>query len=314
MFFTFPRRISIPQRYLVENLEQYHEFVNRYNGVVNLYIEIYKNNEIDKIFFDFDSPKALENVRKMHQWCKEKDYRHTILFSGRGFHVYIKATGLIKHPKIALSNVHTKIAEELGLLWGEPSIADLDCHVRGNISQVARIPYTINPRSGRNCCFLPEYLLSHSYEAICNYSEKPNRDPYYYGTKEIDLSKYDSDKEYDIHYKMKIPESNLQISGNFPDCIKSLLRNPELRYRERLQLILYLRANGFSKSEVISVLQKYLSEEKFHHCVKEEHQVDYLFRKEDEYFFNHQDLERMGYCKDENCSLKKFYKTWDDIL
>ena len=302
------------QRYIVNNIEELQQNIIKYNGRTNIYIEIYKDGIVDKVFFDFDGETKLPSVIKMHEWCKEQDLKHCVLFSGRGFHIYIKANSSgVKNPKNALGNAHVVLAHLLGLTIGDPKKQDIDYHCKGNIQQIARIPFTLNIRTnGRRCVYLNDDLLKAGLEAIIEYSMGIEKNVWFYGHKELDLCAYDTPQDLDFDLIPVEIDKAKDVKELFPECIKNMLRNSELRYRDRMQLILYLRRIGYKPGEVYALLAKYLTKEKYEHCRFDEHQVENLF-KTTEYFFMHRELEGR-YCFTKDCEASKLYKTWDDII
>lgn len=303
----------MPQRFKVNSLDELEVYVKKYNGKANLYIEIYKDGDIDKIFFDFDGVEKLTSVMKMHKYCLENDLKHCVLFSGRGYHIYIKVNAKgVSNKKMALGNTHVMLAKQIGLTIGDPKKADIDGHIKGNIAQVARIPFTVNIRTdGRRCVYLSESLLNAGINDIIDYSKGNEKGVWFFGNKELDLCEYDTPNEMIFDLVPVEVDKTKDVKELFPLCIKNMLRNSELRYRDRMQLILYLRRIGYKPGEVYQLLKKYLSAEKFEHCSRDEHQVEFLFKTQ-EYFFMHREIEGR-YCFEKNCEASRLYKTWGDI-
>lgn len=98
-----------PARVIVNNLTEYKDFISMYNRRMNVYTSVYdyehfSNNRgleysiiLDRIFLDFDAhdesmedlSKAYDDMLDLHKWLIKKDYKHTISFSGRGFHMFV---------------------------------------------------------------------------------------------------------------------------------------------------------------------------------------------------------------------------------
>ena len=91
-------------RIVVKNEKEYRNFIKMYNGKMNLFTSVYDYKHftanrgleysiiLDRIFLDFDAhgdeesmPLLYQDVLRMHQWLLERDYKHNISFSGRGF-------------------------------------------------------------------------------------------------------------------------------------------------------------------------------------------------------------------------------------
>ena len=103
------------KRQIVHDENEYKQFIKTYNGRMNCYTTVYDfksfntkydsyGNEIsevnqqsvvlDRIFLDFDSHdlplvEALTDVSIVVDYLKEKDYIFNVLFSGKGFHIYV---------------------------------------------------------------------------------------------------------------------------------------------------------------------------------------------------------------------------------
>ena len=95
-------------RIVVKSKEEYRNFIKMYNGKMHLFTSVYDYKHftsnrgleysiiLDRIFLDFDAhgdekllPKLYQDVLKMHKWLLEKEYKHNISFSGRGFHIFV---------------------------------------------------------------------------------------------------------------------------------------------------------------------------------------------------------------------------------
>ena len=314
MFDEFPRYAGIPNRFLVNSPKELSDIIFKYNGIRDIYIEIYKDKFVDKIMFDLDSGSCFLNVRKLHDYLMKHNLRHIVFFTGRGFHVYVevKSHG-VKDPRNALINVSNKIAKDVGLIYGDPKTCDLDHHIRGDLSRIARVPYTINTRSGLYCCSISEYMLrTYSFDEIKKYAKNPDRLYWKYGELCINLSEYDcysSDLDIPLEDIPKV-DLSVNVSEKLPQCISNMLRIKDLRYRDRYLLIVALKSLAFTENETKNILKKYLSEEKYKHCVFEEHQVRHVYRRDD--MMSHDEIIRRGYCKGEGCILGNFYKRWNN--
>jgi hypothetical protein len=85
------------------------------------------------------------------------------------------------------------------------------------------------------------------------------------------------------------------------------MKDPMLGNAGRVQFILFFRDLGYTKEEVEDILYSFLSEEKFHHCVYEEHLIDYLFEKEDYIFHDCFIQKDNGFCTSDTCEGHKLY-------
>lgn len=101
-------RAKEPSRIVVKNVKEYKDFISTYNGKMNVFTSVYdyehfSNNRgleysiiLDRIFLDFDAHgneeelgDLYEHMLVLHRWLLRRKYKHTISFSGRGFHMFV---------------------------------------------------------------------------------------------------------------------------------------------------------------------------------------------------------------------------------
>jgi len=106
MFSSFPREVS-RTRSVVNSLEEYLAYLNKYNGKRDIYVSLYQYREldkygrpkensalIDKVYFDLDmegdinqpNPLCYEDMLKMHLYYYKLDIIHVPVYSGGGYH------------------------------------------------------------------------------------------------------------------------------------------------------------------------------------------------------------------------------------
>ena len=307
---TFPREAGTPRRFVVNNKSEFVRVVNEANGIKRMFFALYQCDpslnysfaNIDKVFFDFDDPKTSHNDMKMlHEHCKETKLRHTVIFSGGGYHVYIfTKNGVLKNNKKALWNVHHKICEELKL--------NLDQHIKGDVSRLARVPSTYNTKRRKYCISISEDDIEKGHDFIREKAKKPNLQYYYYGTEYLDMQPYDAEKDDGYDYLILDSEEQREINEdkllkNLPLCISTFLKRSGIGYRQRYLTIVYLRELGYTLGETVGVLKKFLTEHKFRHCVIEERQVHYIYQRPELYFPNCNKIKKEGYCI-KGCKMK----------
>lgn len=301
--FIKPRRIKITDK---KDVDYYKKI---YNGKKNLYQTVYEYEDVidtstvivDKIFLDFDyniDMNFLYDVRTIAKYLYENDYLFYIRFSGNGFHIFILLDNTkLKNPKNAIKNyvnyLHKKTDTE-----SDPAVI-------GDLRRVVRIPNTLNIKHKDQYYCIPisyDELLNMSYEEIRILAKhsRSNND-FINGNRFLNIS------EWDIDISEKRGEKNTYntinnnyINDKIPPCIIELMKDPTLGNTGRIQVILFFRDLGYSKEEVEEVLYSFLSEEKFNHCVYEEHLIDYLFEKD--YIFNDCFSQKEdGFCVSETC-------------
>jgi hypothetical protein len=266
---SFPRHVATPNRVTVKTETQFYEYVNKYNGVKDLYFSVYGTTEqgkfenvmIDKIFFDFDEKDAIEDVKRFHNWLKEKDIQHTFLYSGKkGFHLYVFTINYekLEKPKDALTNAHDFFIKNLGV--------KCDQHIVGDIARVSRIPNSFHI-SGRRYCI--PLLREHLYRGIKYIKEKAKEQQFnfvIYGSKLFDMKQFDfvvknNFKSIDIpEYKYNIKTEDVVIRKFLP-CVQSWLVESESgTWEARYNFAVYCKALCLPKSLCNKLAEKYFSE------------------------------------------------------
>lgn len=138
---------------------EYIEFVNAQNNRTNVYTTVYDFNEftenakidssviLDRIFLDFDAhgedlERAYNDLKIVLELVYERDYKHTLFFSGRGFHLF-----LFGHQNNSMRNIQVlfrEIKKHLTDRVGEETT--LDDRV-GQHTRLRRVPNTVNMSS-----------------------------------------------------------------------------------------------------------------------------------------------------------------------
>ena len=321
---SFPREVG-PPRKLVYNIKDWLSFINNSNGKKKaVYTSVYSFREIDetgkkpkyetanidKLFFDFDdkSCDAWKECNTLHQECKKRDIKHTIVMSGRGYHLYI-FTKLYnpQYVRSVIYNAQMSFVKELKL--------NVDRQVIGNPAQLARVPNTYNLRGRRFCIPLTEVDFNKG-DIFCKekaLKQNLSKQDMIIGKQLLDLKQFDKIDKEDIEFleSLELESSKNIVIGNLEPCIEKILNNPDMCYNERYLIILYFKEKGYTREEVYKILKEKLSNKKFRHCIFEEKQLQYLFEREDLMFPKCRVIKNMGFCC-EKCKediSKKVYKT-----
>lgn len=289
----FPREVG-PPRKTIYNIQEYINFINKYNGMkkaiyasVYYFQKIYDNKKpdyssavIDKLYFDFDDKNcnAYEECKKLHEELKKENLKHTLIMSGRGYHLYIFCTPLVsQNPKSCIYNAQHHFIDKLNL--------KCDRQVIGNCAQLARVPNTYNIKAKKFCIPLTEEQFKSSDKIIKAVASQQNFiKNISIGTKLLDLNpfNYKSDRIEKLDFDLKLEDSaSLNYLNNCDEKIKQLLLKKDLGWKERYIVILYFKEKGYIEKEVYNILKENLSERKFKHCVAEERQLQYLFERDD---------------------------------
>jgi len=303
-----------PRRIKITDLQDIDYYVSMCNGKKDLYQSVYlyeddidvNNAIVDKIFLDFDfdmDMKFLQNTRIVAQYLFENDYSFYIRFSGNGFHIFILLDDYkIKNPKIAIKNyvnfLHKKTKTE-----SDPAVV-------GDLRRVVRIVNTLNLKHKKKQSYcIPitfNELMNNTYEDIRLLAQNPRGDDFINGHRLLNIAEWDK-QVFLKKQREHISVHTNKISNDIPPCIQSMMKDPMLGNAGRVQFILFFRDLGYTKEEVEDILYSFLSEEKFHHCVYEEHLIDYLFEKEDYIFHDCFIQKDNGFCTSDTCEGHKLY-------
>lgn len=315
--------VFIPKkRMIIYNPYDIEKYIKLYDGKKNIYKSVYKYYDVpnaytaivDKIFLDFDYDDDMiffDNVRKVAKYLHDLGAKYYIRFSGRGFHLFILLRDItLMNPKKAIRYWVNEVHKRTN--------TTSDMSVVGDTRRVSRALYTKNLKSKLYCIPI-QYadLMNLSYDEICRMAQSNERTitngdslfpkyDYINGDALVDISGYD-DEITAKRQKTSVDLSNIKIDINFPPCVKQLLNNSELGWNERRELIIYLRDDGYTYDEIVTFLKNTLSEDKFHHCMYEEHQVDYLLEREDILFSSCKTQKINGICGSKVCQGNNLY-------
>lgn len=309
LFNRFPREVG-PPRKTVYNLKEYLNYINVHNGKKKaIYSSIYwfkkiKENfkpdydsaVIDKIYFDFDdkSCDAHFNMIKLHRFCEEKNLKHSVVMSGRGYHLYVHCKqARLKYKRHAIKQAQKYFIDKLKLI--------VDPQVIGNTAQLARIPNTYHPIAGRFCIPLNQDQLERGNHYIRRLANRQNFVKNIFIGKELfNISQFDSKPRLDFKFCVDLEVNKNMIEErvieNCPDCVRRIINTPDAGWKERYLLILYLRERGFLIEEAADTLKRCLSDRKFYHCIKEEKQLQYIYDRHDIVFPKCEKIIQDGLC------------------
>ena len=125
------------------------------NRVV-LDLDAYEKTKVGSKDFESYTRKALEDLRKLEEWAKQKDLLRQYRFSGGGFYFIFSAVG----HALKLRDFELNLSNELDI--------DIDVSTIGDSSRMMRITNSYNFKKHRGCFCIPlkqeEILLR--YEEI----------------------------------------------------------------------------------------------------------------------------------------------------
>ncbi|MCK4670865.1 MAG: hypothetical protein KAT43_06735 [Nanoarchaeota archaeon] len=329
----FPREVANPKRYVIANKEEFFKFINANNGSSNLYTNVYNYSEfkppfmypnydsaiIDRIYFDLDqrvkeegywvNVPAYEYMMRIHEWCLENDIKHLVRCTGTGYDAIIitDPKSVIKNKKNAVGNAQAWLCKKLDI--------KMDKQVMSDTARIHRVDNTFNIKdtTRRYCIPLDKEIINLGEKKIFEIAKEQRFSSNTYGTKCWDISRFDTPEAL---YKDFLPLENIEIneedfadlSEKIPICIKNFLAQEDLGWKERRCVILALRDNCYLQDEALAILKRHLSVKKFTHCIRDEKQLQYLYRN-DKYMFPWQDgiieLNACPFAKGKFCELAK---------
>lgn len=289
---TLPNWFGNPTRHYIETKTDLIKFFKTNNGIAPLFYSVYGiDNTIDRIFFDFDGEESFMEVKKLAEYLHNNNIKHIVLFSGRGFHIYIIVKKYIpKNKKATILNFQQYIISEVKL-------SKVDKAVIGDISRLARIPNSINQKSGLYCIYLSlTEVLNLNFEDIKKLALRP-RNYFDSGEELIDLSKFDIDtpiqngKHNNLYNTLEPKTFNItrlneeefnNIVNILPPCIKNFVNEYDGAssfYKKRFDMILFLRDFGLDLEMITKFLYTLMTEKKFKKVMREE-RIDRVYEKE----------------------------------
>lgn len=321
LFNEFPREFGV-KRTFAKDCESFVMLVNKFNGIKDCYSSIYPIirrgvrdiTSVDKIFFDLDKHSTCwESTKKMHDWLSQNGYRHIILLSGGGFHVYVFTTKtILKNPKNAIKSAQHHITKEAGVTIGKPNKADVDEHVIGDIARIARIPNTYNLKRKRFCIYILQEDLEKSFEEIKVIAKKQRKERFVFEGKTFDLSGFDNLPTPPEIMILDTPDALNNVDGCMkllPPLIRRLLLEQSCGWRDRYIQILAMRESGLPYKVAVELCRKYWSPEKFRHAmIDEENQIRYVYGRGDLFFPAWKTLQNKGYLVTKDDLKFEFYK------
>ena len=184
------------KRKIVFSRTEYIEFINAQNNKTNVYTTVYdferffetaKDDSsviLDRVFLDFDAHDdsindAWRDLKIVMHLVYEKDYEHTLFFSGRGFHLFLfgEVAENMRSIQFFFRDIKKYLISEVG------KNITLDDRV-GQITRLRRIPNTVNMSSSDEngnpyfCIPLLKEDLDSDIESILTLAKKPRYIPF----------------------------------------------------------------------------------------------------------------------------------------
>ncbi len=189
------------KRKIVRTRNEYADFINAQNNRTNVYTTVYDFEHfsekakvessviIDRIFLDFDAHEdnidtAWRDVKQVMELIVNRNYLHTLFFSGRGFHLFLfgKPSETMRSVQVLFREIKEYLISKVG------KSNTLDERV-GQTTRLRRIPNTVNMSSSNSngkpyyCIPLTVDDLSLDIEEILVLAETPRYIPFKKGGK-----------------------------------------------------------------------------------------------------------------------------------
>ena len=297
MLNTIPRELAMPKRVLINNKKDFLKLINKNNCKNHVYTTIYhftdiNNNKIDyntaiidKVFFDLDSDECYEDMLKLHREFNSNKLKHAVIFSGRGFHIYlfVKISNL-KNQKDALTLTHKYFIDKLQL--------NVDEHIIGDLARLTRVINTYNIRRRRYCIPITEKYINRGYEKIRERAERQYFAKKYIFNKNLfDITQFDRQI---IPTPLNIDINNIKsdiVDFNklkIPPCVLMMLQNSHPIWKERGYVLTFFRDKGLTEEETVQIISKFWNKETIKHSIVDrrgDRQSYYIFKDVNRYLF-----------------------------
>jgi len=274
---SFPRQIAYPFRKTCLTEKEFYTKFNNANGLKNkIYFSVlgcdkegdFSKTIINKIPFDLDSAESLTGIRKLNKVCEALDLKRTFIFSTGGFWAFICAKNgeHLKHPKNALKNAQLHLAldkcnfsiynkNEKGII--DPYLNDIDYHIIGDISRVARLPGSYDTKRKLFCISISLFDINKGMEHIKAKATKQSFDLYVYGNKFLDMKQFDTAPP--SIESIDLPEGNYSYKRTgMPPCVWQWITESSMAtYRARFLATVWLKEKGWPKSLINKTVQEY---------------------------------------------------------
>lgn len=245
MFDTFPREVGTERR-IVFNEEEMYAYINRNKSIKDIYVSLYSFNvkgnsadyesaKIDKVFFDLDYElgDAYKDMLKLVRFAEDEGIRHGALFSGGGYHVYLKSNDDgVKSKKKALYNCHKKITKDLNL-------KSADSHIFGDLARIVRFPMTFNFKRRKYCTPIMKSDLDILGRDIEKLADERIDKIKFYGQGMIDIVDYE-----DLNMIPERKDIDIDINGSddffLLPCMNFIINQENPSHLSRFALVSYL--------------------------------------------------------------------------
>ena len=318
LYGRFPRQFATPTRVNINSLSELEEMIDSYNGKTRCFCTLYNYSGVDskvildKVCFDFDSlilvdnePVSWHDTVKLHKYLTQEDLMHTIIFSGKGFHVYVFA----EQPNRGESS--KALLEAAQMFFVEKLHLTIDPTCVGDIARFFGIPSTINLKHNLFVCFISEEDLMKGYSFLKEKAKNQHSQMIIYGRNKMSFDNLKVDSSIIDMSSMKISDFNIEIDdkilSNAPPCIIQALTDTNkdwkgTHWKARWLFAVWAKENGWSPIMIDNIARKYFSKfprtdglkNNYNHF-KKVNVLNYVFQR-DEFFPQCEKVSKMGLC------------------
>jgi hypothetical protein len=328
LYDRYPRQFAVPNRVDINSISELYENAYKYSQTTRCFVSVYnytygcRDVIIDKAILDIDPsvPTFYEDTIKISEFLETQNYKHIVVFSGGGFHIYIRGNPAKMDKKNGLIGFQRWIKDKTKV--------NIDTSSFGDIARIIGLPYTYNFKRGKYIIPLSKKLLHSGLE---NIKEEANNNGFadydIIGKENVIFDNFSSYLPDVVSSKIEFDEQAVKnmkdsLLDALPPCVQNILMKGNLNHDERYFVISCMMEKQWTDEMVKAVLKKYLVQDKFYHCVlskdkmrkgkKCEGQVDYVRKKFQDpkwRFASCKTIAERGWCVKPNCR-----KHPDDIL
>jgi len=270
MYTRFPRRVSIPEQFTVNSLEELTEAVEKYRKNTRVGASIYNYDGdaskviLDRVVFDIDHDNALQDIKILHNINRK--ITHFIVFSGKGFHFYMftQNYNTTEFDKVAtVRAVYDHFKDVFGVQVDPSLWQNAPAHMLA-------IPGTWNSKPGRRkyVIFISEDDLEKGYDHILAKADNPPDEMPIYGNEYFDLGPYKRDApRAPRRAASRVAEvacgapSDMEIWLQWqPKAVQVMLTDAKkCTYKSRFYVASFLRERGYTMDAAYAILEHFYS-------------------------------------------------------
>jgi hypothetical protein len=230
-----------PYQWKVYNANDLEMCIKENNGINPCFISVCQFDPdpyLEYVPFDFDGPNAKKDAQKLVAFFDKNNLNpYIVVFSGLGYHVYLK---VVKHyySKSVLASFQNDIIGGLNLTTADSCII-------GDIRRVMRIPNTINEKHGTVCQYIyNDHQLDNPVLDLLLWTNNNSK----------------REREFNINREFESLESNdnnlISELHSYP-CLKYWIRSEEPPHLIRVWYVTYKLIEGYSVDDIIDDLRSY---------------------------------------------------------